>query len=229
MQPISSDVVFFSAFSVFIGWKSSPYNPKITFRGTPHVLNRLCTTRSFPPMLFFPVHLASRVEVFPIKADETLPKSPPRTSTIYFYVGLDHVAADKEKEQASGGLAVVDPNSDSKPRRSLLVTGVHPELGGFEVAATVVSTRSKTGASDEALQGSGDGAAQEGGVVAVNFLGKQNVRIGGVKEEVERLHAAHRRSRRKDSQREKAAVASPFLLPDEVDAGSNVVLVQVSP
>eukprot|EP00904_Undaria_pinnatifida_P001887 jgi/Undpi1/1169/HiC_scaffold_10.g04631.m1 len=171
------------------------------------------------------VHLASRVEVFPIEAERKVSGSPSRTSTIYLYVGLDHVAAHKEKEQESGGLVIVDP--ESKPRRSLLVTGVHPELGGFEVDATAVSTRGKTSLSDEGLEGSGDGAP-EGEVVAVNFLGKEKVRIEGVKEEVERLHAVHRRARRKGGQREKAAVASPFLLPDEVDTGSNVVLVQVT-
>lgn len=165
------------------------------------------------------------MEVFPLEAERKVSGSPSRTSTIYLYVGLDHVAARKEKEQESGGLVIVDP--DSKPRRSLLVRGVHPELGGFEVDATAVSTRGKTSLSDEGLEGSVDGTP-EGEVVAVNFLGKQNVRIEGVKEEVERLHAAHRRARRKGGQREKATVASPFLLPDEMDTGSNVVLVQVS-
>lgn len=166
------------------------------------------------------MHLASRVEVFPIGAENNLPGSPARSSTLYFYVGLDDVATDKGGEQESEGLVVVD--SDSKPRRSLLVRGVHPQLGAFEVAAAAVSTRGKTASSDEEQE-------EEG--VAVNFLGKQNVRISGVKQEVERLHAAHRRDRRKGDQRKgdqrEVPVVSPFLLPDKMEAGSNVVLVQV--
>lgn len=156
--------------------------------------------------------------MFPTGAENKVPGSPARSSTLYFYVGLEHLTAGESGGQEDGGLVVVD--SDSKPRRSLLVRGVHPQLGGFEVAATVGPTRgtSETGSSDE----------QESEVAAVNFLGKQNVRIGGVKDEVERLHAAHRRARRKSDQSETAVpVVSPFLLPDEVEAGSNVVLVQV--
>lgn len=168
-------------------------------------------------VLGFPVHLASRVEVIPTGAEKKAPGSPARSSTLYFYVGLDHLAAGSDRGQEDGGLVVID--SDSRPRRSLRVRGVHPQLGGFEVAATVSRTSgtSKTGSSDE---------EQEGAMAAVNFLGKQNLRIGGVKDEVERLHAAHRRVRRKGDQREMAVVL-PFLLPDELEAGSNVVLVQV--
>lgn len=163
------------------------------------------------------MHLASRVEVIPTGAENKAPGSPARSSTIYFYVGLDHLTVENDRGQEGGGLVVID--SDSRPRRSLRVRGVHPQLGGFEVAATVSRARGtgKTGSSDE---------EQEGAVAAVNFLGKQSLRIGGVKDEVERLHAAHRRVRRKGDEREMAAV-SPFLLPDEVEAGSNVVLVQV--
>ena len=184
----------------------------------PHIVSSIlqgfCTT-VVPSAVDLPVHLASRVEVFPIGAEKKVPGSPARSSTIYFYVGLDHVTADNAGEQDGGGLIVVD--SASRPRRSLLIRGVHPQFGGFEVAAAAVSTRGKTGSSDE---------KQKDETVAVNFLGKQNVRIGGVKDEVERLHAAHRRVRRKGDQRE-MPVESPFLLPDEVEAGSNVVLVQV--
>lgn len=182
------------------------------------IIKQFCTA-IVPFAVDFPVHLASRVEVFPTGAEKRAPGSPARSSTLYFYVGLEHLTADKNGGQESGGLVVVD--SDSKPRRSLLVRGVHPQLGGFEVAATVGPTRgtSETGSSDE---------EQEGEVATVNFLGKQNVRIGGVKDEVERLHAAHRRARRKGDQRETVVpVVLPFLLPDEVEAGSNVVLVQV--
>lgn len=181
------------------------------------------------------VHLASRIEVFPAAGTGTTGSgASPRPSTIYFYIGLDFSsdAASSEDEgsysEARGGksgaaLTVVDDGSESaSPRRSLLVRGAHPQHGGFELAASV--------AAPTATRDSGGGAAasSEGDRgLTVAFVGKGGAAIADVKQEVERLHEAHRRATRRAKTKE-GSETGPFVLPNKADAGSNVVLVQVS-
>ncbi|CAM9340838.1 unnamed protein product, partial [Hapterophycus canaliculatus] len=181
------------------------------------------------------VLLASRVEVLPRGATSqtsaVLP-GPSTLSTIYFYIGLDcSVAAgikdedscsevlEAGKENASR-LVVVD--SDSKPRRALLVRGNHLKHGGFELESTVVSTQD------------GDGSAssprEEAGTATMSFLGRKGAPMVDIKGEVEKLHEAHRRvhrAHRRGDKRERAERV-PFALPNESDVGSNVVVVQVT-
>lgn len=132
-----------------------------------------------------------------------------RFSTIYFYVGLDCVNADDGEKlclgggREAGGLVVVD--SELKPRRSLLVRGADPQVGGFELEASVASM------DDE-------------GTVA--FAGKDDVTLVDVKHHLEELHKTHRRPRRKDGDNA-ATVRGAFRLPDTVETGSKIVLLQV--
>lgn len=162
------------------------------------------------------VHLASRVEVLPVGTASPPSVANPRVSTVYFYVGLDCGDADARCSAVDGqndGLAVIDPGLE--PRPPLLIRGTHPQLGGFELEARAVSVGSTPGAPVE-------------GDVKVSFVGKAGVPVVDVRRYVEGLHATHRRVRRKGGQAEEASVArKPFVLPDEVDAGSDVVLVQV--
>lgn len=156
------------------------------------------------------------MEVLPVGTASSPSVANPRVSTVYFYVGLDCGDADARCSAIDGendGLAVIDPGLE--PRRSLLIRGTHPQLGGFELEARAVSAGSTPGARAE-------------GDVKVSFVGKAGVPVVDVRRYVEGLHTAHRRVRRKGGQAEEASVArKPFVLPDEVDAGSDVVLVQV--
>lgn len=168
--------------------------------------------RPLLPTRPFPVLLASRVEVFPAGSGASL-----QPSTIYFYIGLDcNAAVNSDSEEscfASGtaGLEVVHPESSSQ--QSLLVRGTHPQHGAFDLEAAVVSSRDSDSSPSEME-----------GVVA--FLGKKGVPMADVKKAVEKLHEAHRRASRRAPKSEKAD-RGPFVLPNEADVGSNVVLVQV--
>lgn len=169
------------------------------------------------------VLLASRVEVFPKGSATAGPGSPPRPSTIYFYIGLDcSAAADDENEgsclevggDGDAGLVVVD--SHPSPRRSLLVRGAHPQHGGFEMEAAVASVRDR---GELGSEGEED--------VTVAFVGRRDSPIVNIKQEVEKLHKAHGRSARKAGKTERLE-EGPFVLPNEADAGSKMVLVQVN-
>ncbi len=170
------------------------------------------------------VLLASRVEVFPTGTMTEGSGSPPRPSTIYFYIALDcgATADDEENEwsclevgtDGDAGLVVVD--SLPSPRRSLLVRGAHPQHGGFEMEAAVASVRE---GGDPGSRGEGD--------VTVAFVGRRDSPIVNIKQEVEKLHKAHGRSARRAGKTE-GLEGAPFVLPNEADPGSNVVLVQVS-
>ena len=174
------------------------------------------------------VHLASRIEVFP--AGTTGSGASPRPSTIYFYIGLDCSGDDtKDGEpclgvggKSGGGLAVVDDDSEaSSPRRSLLIRGAHPQHGGFELeAGTVAKTQDGGGLS---LDGGGGG---DGGLTFA-FVGKKGAPIADIKQEVEKMHEAHRRTSRRPKKKNEAFEPRPFVLPNEADVDSNVVLVQV--
>lgn len=153
------------------------------------------------------------MEVLPLGTAGSPSVANPRLSTIYLYVGLDCGATDTQcSDVRGGGFAVID--SDAMPRRSLLIQGTHPQLGGFELEA-------------RALSAGGTGARAEDDV-KVSFVGKAGVPIVDIRGYLEKLHAAHRRIRRKAGRPEDAPPErKPFGLPDEVGAGSGVVLVQV--
>lgn len=82
--------------------------------------------------------------------------------------------------------------------------------------AAVVSTRDRGGSSSE---GEYD--------VTVAFMGKRDTPIVDIKQEVEKLHNAHRRVSRRAGKNERVD-KGPFVLPNKADAGSNMVLVQVN-
>lgn len=158
------------------------------------------------------------MEVLPVGQARAATGAADRLSTIYFYVGLECGANEGEEPcpglgRKNARLDVV--NSGSNPRRSLLVRGAHPQLGGFELEASVVLTRDAVESSKEVADD-----------VTMAFMGRSKLPVVDIKRHVERLHDAHRRVRRKAGKREEP-VRGPFVLPDEVDAGSNVVLVQV--
>ncbi|CAM9649573.1 unnamed protein product [Ectocarpus sp. 13 AM-2016] len=159
------------------------------------------------------VLLASRVEVLPTGSGVS-----PQPSTIYFYIGLDCSAAvnsDSEESCFTGGTAglqVVHPESSSQ--QSLLVRGAHPQHGAFDLEAAVVSSRDSDSSSSEMES-------------AVAFLGKKGVPMADVKKEVEKRLEAHRRASRRAPPKSEKADRGPFVLPNEADVGSNVVLVQV--
>lgn len=166
--------------------------------------------------------MASRIEVLPIGTAAAGSGGSPRPSTIYFYIGLDCGDAITEDEEScleageKSGAALVVVDSESSPRRSLLVRGAHhPRHGGFEMEAAVASTRDSGGLSSE---GDGD--------LTFAFMGKRDAPIVDIKQEVERLHEAHRRTSRR-AKKEEGFETGPFVLPNKVDVGSNVVLVQV--
>ncbi|CAM9775634.1 unnamed protein product [Ectocarpus fasciculatus] len=158
------------------------------------------------------VLLASRIEVFPAGSGTS-----PQPSTIYFYIGLDcNAAVNSDSEDScfaggSAGLEVVHPESSSQ--QSLLVRGADSQHGAFDLEASVVSSRDSASSSSEMK-----------GVVA--FLGKKGVPIADVKKEVEKRREAHRRASRRAPKSE-VADRGPFVLPNEADVGSNVVLMQV--
>lgn len=113
------------------------------------------------------------------------------------------------------GAALVVVDSDPTPRRSLLVRGSHPQLGGFEMEAGVVSMRD-----------SGRLSSKGEDHVTVAFMGKRDTPIVDIKQEVEKLHKTHTRKNRRAG-KDESSNKGPFVLPDTADAGSNVVLVQV--
>lgn len=171
------------------------------------------------------VHLASRIEVVPAGTATAGSGASPRPSTIYFYIGLDcgDAAAASEDEgscsEAGGkggaGLVVVD-DSGSSPRRSLLVRGDHPRHGGFDLEAAVARTP----------DGGGSSAEGEGGLTFA-FMGTRGVPIVDIKQQVEKLHKAHRRTSRGVKKNEGHGTG-PFVFANTADVGSSVVVVQVS-
>eukprot|EP00752_Nemacystus_decipiens_P007415 g6630.t3 len=174
------------------------------------------------------VHLASRIQLFPIGTVTTGPGVAPRRASIYFYIGLDCGDADAGGEGSScleaggkngGGLDVVHDGSEESSRRSLLVRGGHPQHGGFELEATVAPTR-------ESGEASSPGGGGDGGLTFA-FVGKRGAPIADIKQEVEKMHEAHRRMSRRGKKKE-GLETRPFVLPNQADVGSDLVLVQVT-
>lgn len=61
------------------------------------------------------------------------------------------------------------------------------------------------------------------------FVGNRGAPIADIKQEVEKMHEAHRRtSRRPKGKLNEGFEPRPFVLPNEADVGSNVVLIQVT-
>lgn len=163
------------------------------------------------------MNIASRVEVLPLQeSNEGTAKeaSSARLTTLYFYVGLDCGSVKEECAQlaGNGGMVVVDSDlHKNRPRRSLLMRGMHPETGGFDIEATVLHP---------------DGATSE--EVSVSYAGQKDLPVVDVKGWLEKRHNVHRRTRRKgDYGKGKWAMREPFLLSDGMDDGSNVAFVQV--
>lgn len=189
-------------------------------RSSPAAPPRSIVSRSIPlPNPVDAVHFASRVEVsYTGKLDG--PTAELRPSSIYFYIGLDCSAAIEDEgpcSEAGGnnGAALVVVDSDLTPRRSLLVKGSHPQLGGFEMEAGVAS-----------MQDGGELSSNGENDVTVAFMGKTNTPIVDIKQEVEKLHKKHGRASRRAG-KDEGAKEGPFVLPNTFDDGSNLVLVQV--
>lgn len=150
--------------------------------------------------------------MFPTAVADTVP----HPSTIYFYVGLDCDSTGNGEAPCvnlgGGGDGLVVVDSGARPLRSLLVRSVHPQVGSFEWETNVVPERDTP-----ASKGTGVGSH-----VAVTFLGRRDVSIVDIKREVKRLNDDERRR-----WRGRPEARRPAVLPNEAEAGSNVVLVQV--
>lgn len=161
------------------------------------------------------VHLAARVEVLPYSHD-VVASTP---STVYFYVGLDCAskAGCSQVVSENGGLNVVDPTTTSKG--TLRVEGATGQLGKF-VLETAVSSTDTLVVRD---------TREDERRISVAFVGKPNLPLVDVKRRLEGMYAEHRRSaRRPKQQKPDTSVLGPFVLPNTVDDGSNVMLVQIT-
>lgn len=159
------------------------------------------------------------MEVSPLGQAKTYPGTPPHTTTLYFYIGLDCAATTSGDTRCSNisssgqGLSVVNANSASGD--PLLVRGAHGELGGFEMEASVISMGGAPSS----------GEAEVRGDAIVTFVGKKDVSIADIKKKVERMYDEHELPTRMTSRNE--AGSPPFVLSNEVDPHSNVVVVMV--
>lgn len=169
------------------------------------------------------VHAATRVEVLPGLGRRGASPSAGGAGplTMYFYVGLARDGEGADEEQASsssakGVLAAVgEPGASGS---SLLSEWTSRQIGDFHVEVTA----SKSGEDEAAGSGVGPGGPSD---VTVAFVGKANVRLADVQKELQKVLKAQRASRSRDPPR--APVQQTSLLPNALEAGSNVLFVQV--
>ena len=185
---------------------------------------RLPTSVCVVSTLAYAVALASRVAVFPLPS-ATATDTSPRFSTVYLYVGLD---CNDGESGATGvmslpcvgqigdgaELRVVD--ADAPAGHPLVIRGKHARIGTFDVEASA----SLTG--DAATSG----RATAGNKVSIAYVGKKGLPLVDVKRMLERIQVQKSFGRRQKAGKIAEPAEEPFTLPNEMEAGSNVVLLQ---
>lgn len=138
---------------------------------------------------------------------------------MYLYIGLACDATAKMRsscgEQGGNGveLKVVDANTIAG--HPLVVEGRGAQIGAFHVEASASRVGGATGSN----------RATVGDEISIAYVGKQGLPVVDIKHALETMIAQDLRSRRR---REAEQTGGPFVLPNEVDEQSNVVLLQIT-
>lgn len=139
--------------------------------------------------------------------------SSPRISTVYLYVGLDWDATESRGEQGEDGLDVMVVDADGTAGHPLVIKGRDAEIGAFHVEASASLI----------------GETTVGAEISIAYVGKQGLPIVDIKHALENMISQHAHSRRRRQEGQTGELTGrPFVLPNEMDEESNVVLLQIT-